>query len=111
MFCLRKINNIQCKQNRRFRLFFCVFRFFLKKVRKTFEKTLKKIASKYNKTPAQISLRFLTQRGVSVVPKSKHELRLKENIDIFDFHLTEEEINQIRQIDQNDTLFSWTKNF
>ena len=72
---------------------------------------LKKIASKYNKTPAQISLRFLTQRGISVVPKSKHELRLKENIDIFDFHLTEEEINQIRQIDQNDTLFSWTKNF
>ena len=45
MFCLREINNIQCKQNRRFRLFFCVFRFFLKKVRKTFEKTLKKIAS------------------------------------------------------------------
>ena len=75
------------------------------------ETVLKKITSKYNKTPAQISLRFLTQRGVSVVPKSKHELRLKENIDIFDFHLTEEEINQIRQIDQNDTLFSWTKNF
>ena len=69
------------------------------------------IGKKYNKTPAQIALSFLTQRGISVVPKSKHETRLMENIDIFDFKLTDEEINQIRQLDKNDTLFPWTKSF
>ena len=72
---------------------------------------LKKIGKKYNKTPAQIVLRFLTQRRISVIPKSKHEIRLIENIDIFDFKLDDEEIKQIRQLDKNDTLFTWTKRF
>lgn len=72
---------------------------------------LKKIGEKYNKTPTQIALRFLIQRGISVIPKSRHEARLIENIDIFDFNLTDNEVKQIRELDQNNTLFSWTTSF
>lgn len=75
------------------------------------QRVLKMIGEKYNKTPQQIALRFLIQRGISVIPKTKHETRLIENIDIFDFYLTDEEMEQIHQLDQNKTLFSWTKNF
>lgn len=70
-----------------------------------------RISNKYGKTPAQVMLKFLTQRGISVIPKSKHENRLKENIDIFDFNLTEQEIKEIRSLDLNKTLFSWTESF
>lgn len=69
------------------------------------------IGKKYNKTPAQVVLRFLTQRGVAVIPKSKHENRVKENIDVFDFKLDNEEVKMIRQLDKNKTLFSWTESF
>ena len=75
------------------------------------QNVLIELADKYNKTPAQIALRFLTQRGISVVPKSKHETRLMENIDIFDFKLTDEEIKQIRQLDKNDNFISMDKKF
>lgn len=81
------------------------------KVKLSDQSVLKMIGEKYNKTPQQIALRFLIQRGISVIPKTKHETRLIENIDIFDFYLTDEEIEQIHHLDQNNTLFSWTKNF
>ncbi len=65
-----------------------------------FEKeAVKAIAAKYGKTPAQVLLRFLTQNGVAVIPKSVHEARIKENIDIFDFTMTEEELNALRTLD------------
>lgn len=69
------------------------------------------IGKKYQKTPAQIALRFLVQRGISVIPKSKHEHRLLENINIFDFQLTIEEMQEIRKLDTQKTLFAWTENF
>ena len=53
---------------------------------------VKEIAAGHGKTPAQIALRFLVQNGVSVIPKSVHTDRIKENIDIFDFALTAEEL-------------------
>ncbi|XP_063983416.1 aldo-keto reductase family 1 member B1-like [Diachasmimorpha longicaudata] len=53
------------------------------------------IARKYNKTSAQISLRYLYQLGVTPIPKSVTESRLKENIDIFNFELTPEEVTTI----------------
>ncbi|MDO4649714.1 MAG: aldo/keto reductase [Eubacteriales bacterium] len=65
-----------------------------------FEKNeVKAIAAKYGKTPAQVLLRFLTQCGVAVIPKSVHEERIKENINIFDFTMTEEELNSLRALD------------
>lgn len=49
------------------------------------------IANKYQKTPAQIVLRYLVELGVTPIPKSVRKERIQENISIFDFHLTEEE--------------------
>ena len=48
-------------------------------------KELKKISQKYKKSIAQISLRYLMQKGMIVLPKSKTEHRIKENMEIFDF--------------------------
>ncbi|BFL47981.1 aldo/keto reductase [Lactonifactor longoviformis] len=53
------------------------------------------IGDKYGKTPAQIALRWNVQRGVSIIPKSIHVERMEQNIDIWDFALTEEEMEQI----------------
>lgn len=72
---------------------------------------LTKLSKKYNKTVPQIILRFLTQRGISVIPKTKRSSRLMENITIFDFQLTDTEINSLKKLDRNQTLFPWTENF
>lgn len=72
---------------------------------------LQKIANKYHKTPHQIALKFLVQRNISVVPKSKHIHRLKENLQLFDFHLTPQEMEEIKSIDEDRTLFAWTEMF
>ena len=72
---------------------------------------LQVIADKYHKTASQIALRFLTQRGISVIPKSKRRERLIENISIFDFHLSNVEMQEIRNLDKDETLFSWTLDF
>ncbi|WP_211287809.1 aldo/keto reductase [Petrotoga mexicana] len=58
------------------------------------------IANKYKKTPAQIVLRWDLQHGVVTIPKSVHKERIKENADIFDFELTEEEMKIIDNLDQ-----------
>ena len=55
---------------------------------------LLEIGSRYQKTTAQIGLRWLVQQGVSAIPKSTHKDRILENADIFDFSLTEEEMNE-----------------
>lgn len=57
------------------------------------------IAEDHGKTPAQIALRFLIQSGVIVIPKSVHEYRIQENFNVFDFELTEEEMDCIRRMD------------
>ena len=62
------------------------------------DEMLKGIAAKYNKSVGQVLLRWNVQRGV-VVPKSTHVERIKENIDIFDFELNEEEMKQISSLD------------
>ena len=73
--------------------------------------TLAKIGEKYKKSAAQVALRFLVQRGIPVIPKSRHKERLKENMALFDFSLSEEDVSEIRGLDRNDTLFPWTKEF
>ena len=57
------------------------------------------IAKDHGKTPAQIALRFLIQSGVIVIPKSVHECRIQENFNVFDFELTEKEMDCIRRMD------------
>lgn len=57
------------------------------------------LVQKYEKTPAQILLRFLIQQGVIVIPKSIHEKRIVENINVFDFTLSEEEQETLKKLD------------
>lgn len=59
------------------------------------------IANKYNKTPAQIVLRWHIQRNVIVIPKSIHRERILSNINIFDFELTSQEMEIINGMNQN----------
>ncbi len=66
---------------------------------------LKEIGTKYGKSTAQVALRFLTQEGVVVIPKSTHKNRMEENFNIFDFELTEEDLNRIRTLDTGKSLF------
>ena len=56
-------------------------------------------AEAHDKTPAQVALRFLVQQGISVIPKSVHPERIRENIDILDFELTEAELEALRRVD------------
>uniref|UniRef100_A0AC34FE30 NADP-dependent oxidoreductase domain-containing protein n=1 Tax=Panagrolaimus sp. ES5 TaxID=591445 RepID=A0AC34FE30_9BILA len=63
-------------------------------------------SKKYGKTPAQILLRHLVQSGISVIPKSTNEKRLKENFEIFDFNLSPEEINELNNVPQAPRLFA-----
>ena len=63
------------------------------------DEMLKRIATKYNKSVGQVILRWDIQRGAIVIPKSTHVERIKENIDIFDFELNEEEMKQISSLD------------
>lgn len=60
-----------------------------------------KLSKKYNKTPAQIVLRWHIERKTMVIPKSTHASRIKENISVFDFNLSKEDLDQIKTIDEN----------
>lgn len=66
---------------------------------------LKEIGNKYNKSNAQIALRFLIQKGIVVIPKSTHKERMKENFDVFDFELSSEDMDIIATLDQKESLF------
>ena len=65
------------------------------------------IAKNYKKTVVQIILRFLTQNNIIVIPKSSHKNRIKENINIFDFKLSYEDMSVIESMDKNKSLFGW----
>lgn len=60
---------------------------------------LSKIGEKYGKTPAQAALRWNTQRGVVIIPKSTHIERIEQNINIWDFELTADEMEEISKLD------------
>ncbi|MFD9628157.1 aldo/keto reductase [Peribacillus muralis] len=63
------------------------------------------ISEKYNKSVAQVALRWLTQRGVVAIPKSVRKERIIENFNIFDFELNQEDLDQISTLDTKESLF------
>ena len=63
------------------------------------------IGNKYNKTIAQVILRWLTQRGIVAIPKSVRKERMEENINILDFELNAEDMEAIKTLDTNASLF------
>lgn len=63
------------------------------------------ISTRHGKTVAQVALRWLLQRDVIIIPKTTHIERMKENIDIFDFELTDDEMAEIAQLDTGKSLF------
>ena len=67
---------------------------------------IKEIAKKYNKTPAQIALRFLLERDIYIIPKSKKSQFLKENLQL-DFNIEEGDMQKLKNLDKNKSLFGW----
>ena len=61
---------------------------------------IKEIAAKHGKTPAQVLLRWATQRGISVIPKSNNPSRLAQNLDVVGFDLEKEELERISALDK-----------
>lgn len=70
-------------------------------------KTLQSIANTHHKSTAQIALKFLLDKGISIVPKASSLKRLQENLTLFDFSLTQQERDSITQLDTNKSLFGW----
>lgn len=66
---------------------------------------LKEIGDKYGKTVAQVILRWHLQRGIVVIPKSTHLERMKENFNVFDFELAQEDMDAISKLDKNESSF------
>lgn len=64
---------------------------------------LRQLGLKYGKTAAQVALRWLTQRGIAAIPKSTHKERMAENFNIFDFRLTDDDMERISKLNRHDT--------
>jgi diketogulonate reductase-like aldo/keto reductase len=76
------------------------------------DKTIVKIAHAHGKTPAQVLLRFAMQRETIVIPKSTHSGRIKENIEVFDFVLSDTDMDAIARLDRHQRLvdpYVWGK--
>ncbi|WP_285818469.1 aldo/keto reductase [Helicobacter bilis] len=69
--------------------------------------TLQNIAKAHHKSTAQIALKFLLDKGMSIIPKASSFEKLQENLTLFDFSLTQKERDSITQLDRNKSLFGW----
>lgn len=65
------------------------------------------LADKYGKTPQQIALRYLLQRGIIAIPKSVHIERMRQNLEVFDFTMTDDEMESFRALDKP-ADFQWS---
>ena len=67
--------------------------------------TLVEVAKKYNKTAAQVALRYLIQRDVVIISKTVRKERMIQNFDVFNFELSEEDMKEILKLDKKESLF------
>ncbi|MET3942144.1 2,5-diketo-D-gluconate reductase A [Paenibacillus sp. PvP094] len=67
--------------------------------------TLQEIGNQYNKSTAQVALRFLIQRGVVVIPKTVNKDRMEQNLNVFDFQLTAQDMEKITALDTEQSAF------
>lgn len=67
--------------------------------------TLLNIGKKYNKTSAQVALRYLLEQNIVVIPKTVNKDRMVENINVFDFELSDDDMAEILKLDTDTTLF------
>lgn len=71
------------------------------------EPLLKQIGAKHGKTAGQVALRYLTQNGIAVIPKSVHRERMEENLHSLDFTLAQEDLEQLGNLNEGRSLFGW----
>lgn len=71
------------------------------------EPLLNRIGAKHGKTAGQVALRYLTQNGIAVIPKSVHRERMEENLHSLDFTLSQEDMEQLARLDEGRSLFGW----
>ena len=69
--------------------------------------TIRQLAKKYSKSPAQIVLRWQFQDGYIAIPGSKNKNHIAENFNIFDFMLTADEMNLMRDLNKNHRFENW----
>ena len=68
---------------------------------------LHQIGAKYGKTAGQVALRYLTQNGIAVIPKSVHRDRMEQNLHSLDFTLEQEDLEQLSSLNEGRSLFGW----
>lgn len=71
------------------------------------EPLLNQIGAKYGKTAGQVALRYLTQNGIAVIPKSVHRDRMEQNLHSLDFTLAQEDLEQLSSLNEGRSLFGW----
>ena len=70
-------------------------------------KSLLRIGEKYGKTSAQVALKLLIENDIIIIPKTTHKERMMENINVFDFTLTDDDIQEIRLLDTGRNVTGW----
>ena len=71
------------------------------------DRTLINIGEQYGKTAAQVALKFLVQSGVIIIPKTTRVERMRENIDLFDFTLSDNDLADITRLDTGHNVTGW----
>ena len=71
------------------------------------EPLLNRIGAKHGKTAGQVALRYLTQNGIAVIPKSAHRDRMEQNLHSLDFTLEQEDLEQLSSLNEGRSLFGW----